>query len=623
MNLREELRDRILIADGAMGTLLYSYGTDQCFEELNVSQAEHIQKIHSAYIEAGANVIQTNTYGGNYLKLERYGLQDHVKEINSAAVRNAKLAADAADKGTHILGTIGGIRSIRPQSIELEEIKRTFREQLYCLLLEGVDGLLLETYYDLEELSTVVDIARQATDLPIIAQVSLQEIGVLQDGTPVANALKQLEELGADGVGINCRQGPFHMLRSLESVPLPKHAFLSSYPNASLPSYAEGSLQYNNNAEYFGECARSFQAQGVRLLGGCCGTTPDHIRAFSEALEGAAPITEKKVETPEPKIEVKSKSLDLPEPLSSIVSRRPSVIVELDPPKKLNTDAFMKGAKVLTEAGADAITLADNSLASPRVSNESLGHLIKQESGARPLVHITCRDRNLIGLQSHLMGLHTLGLHDLLAVTGDPTKVGDFPGATSVYDVSSFELIEMISQLNNGVSMSGKDLGEKTSFSIGAAFNPHVRSVERAVLRMEKKIAAGADYFMSQPVFSQEKLLEVYEHTKHIEKPLYIGLMPLTGSRNAEFLHHEVPGIKLSDEVRERMAKVSDDKEKSAKEGIAITKSLIDAALEMFNGIYLITPFMRYEVTAELTRYANEQAAKRAGGITNVSNIIQ
>ncbi|MEW9502217.1 bifunctional homocysteine S-methyltransferase/methylenetetrahydrofolate reductase [Jeotgalibacillus marinus] len=619
MNFLDALQEKILIADGAMGTLLYSYGTDQCFEELNISQAEHIQRIHTAYINAGADVIQTNTYGGNYHKLERYGLQDQVKEINSAAVRNAKAAAT---EGTHILGTIGGIRGIRPQFIELDEIKRTFREQLYCLLLEGVDGLLFETYYDLAELSTLVQIARKETDLPIVAQVSLQEVGVLQDGTPITEALKRLENVGADVVGINCRQGPFHMLRTLERVPLPKHAFLSSYPNASLPSYSDGALQYNNNADYFGECAKSFQAQGIRLLGGCCGTTPDHIRAFSQALEGAVPIEEKQIIVPKPKIEVRSQSRVIPEPLQSIVLSRPSVVVELDPPKKLNTDAFMRGAKALKDAGADAITLADNSLASPRVSNESLGHLIKQEVGARPLVHITCRDRNLIGLQSHLMGLHTLGLHDILAVTGDPTKVGDFPGATSVYDVSSFELIEMIQQLNRGISMSGKDLGESTSFSIGAAFNPHVRSVERAVVRMEKKIAAGADYFMSQPVFSQEKLLDVYDHTKHIEKPMYIGLMPLTSSRNAEFLHHEVPGIKLSDEVRERMLKVSDDKEKSAQEGILITKALIDAALELFNGIYLITPFMRYETTVELTRYANEQAAKRAGGISNVSNVI-
>ncbi|KIL48260.1 bifunctional homocysteine S-methyltransferase/methylenetetrahydrofolate reductase [Jeotgalibacillus soli] len=619
MKLIDALQERILIADGAMGTLLYSYGTDQCFEELNLSAAEHIQQIHTAYIQAGANVIQTNTYAGNYHKLERYGLEDYVKEINRAGVKNARQAALA---DTFVVGTIGGIRSLNPQTVKLEEIKRSFREQLYCLLLEGVDGILLETYYDLEELSTVVSIARKETDIPIIAQASLQEVGVLQDGTPITEAFKQLEDLGADLVGLNCRLGPYHMLRTLEGVPLPKHAFLSSYPNASLPSYSDGALQYNNNAEYFREVAHSFQTQGVRLLGGCCGTTPDHIRAFSEALKGAVPVLEKDVYIQQPKIEVSSRRIYVPEPLQNIVTKRSSIIVELDPPKKLNIDAFMKGAKALKEAGADAVTLADNSLASPRVSNESLGHLIKAEHDVRPLVHITCRDRNLIGLQSHLMGLHTLGLHDVLAVTGDPTKVGDFPGATSVYDVSSFELIEMIQQLNRGVSMSGKDLGESTSFSIGAAFNPNVRSVERAVLRMEKKIKAGADYFMSQPVFSEEKLLEVYEYVKDINAPLYIGLMPLTNSRNADFLHHEVPGIKLSDQVRERMATVAGDKERSSQEGLAIAKSLIDTALELFNGIYLITPFMRYDLTVELTKYAKQQAAKRAGGVNHVSNII-
>lgn len=335
------------------------------------------------------------------------------------------------------------------------------------------------------------------------------------------------------------------------------------------------------------------------------------MRAFSQALKGLAPITEKRVEKAE-KIVVRSREKDLPEPLTDIVRDRKSVIVELDPPKKLYTDKFIEGAKALGAAGADAVTLADNSLASPRVSNESLGYLIKQQ-GVRPLVHLTCRDRNLIGLQSHLMGLHTLGLHDILAVTGDPTKVGDFPGAASVYDVSSFELIEMIQQLNNGMSMSGKDLGEKASFTIGAAFNPNVRSVERAVQRLEKKITAGADYFMSQPVFSEEKLIQTAEAVKDLGKPVYIGLMPLTSSKNADFLHNEVPGIKLTEQVRDRMAAVSGDREKSYQEGLAITKSLIDTALDLFNGIYLITPFMRYEMTAELTRYANEQAAKRGG----------
>ncbi|TFE01185.1 bifunctional homocysteine S-methyltransferase/methylenetetrahydrofolate reductase [Jeotgalibacillus sp. R-1-5s-1] len=616
MTILDEMKNRILIGDGAMGTLLYSYGTDQCYEELNLSQAEHIQKIHRAYIDAGADIIQTNTYGANYHKLERYGLEEQVREINTAAVRNAK---KAAGKDTFVLGTSGGIRSFRPQSIELNEIKRTFREQLYCLLLEGVDGLLFETYYDLEELSAVLDIARKETDLPLITQISVQEPGVMQNGTSVAEALLRLEQAGADVVGLNCRQGPFHMLKSLEQVPLPERAYLSCYPNASLPSYTDGALQYSNNAAYFREIAPSFREQGVRLLGGCCGTTPEHIRSFSDALSGLEPVSEKIIAQPAEPIIVRDREKELPEPLTDIVNRRKSVIVELDPPKKLSTDSFMEGAKALSEAGADAVTLADNSLASPRVSNESLGYLIKQQ-GVRPLVHLTCRDRNLIGLQSHLMGLHTLGLHDILAVTGDPTKVGDFPGAASVYDVSSFELIEMIAQLNKGMSMSGKDLGEKASFTIGAAFNPNVRSVERAVQRLEKKIDAGADYFMSQPVFSEEKLIETAEAVKDLGKPVYIGLMPLTSSKNADFLHNEVPGIKLTDQVRERMAAVSGDREKSHREGIAITKSLIDTALDLFNGIYLITPFMRYEITAELTRYANEQAAKRAGGNQYVTN---
>jgi homocysteine S-methyltransferase len=231
----------------------------------------------------------------------------------------------------------------------------------------------------------------------------------------------------------------------------------------------------------------------------------------------------------------------------------------------------------------------------------------------RPLIHIACRDRNIIGLQSHLMGLHTLGMHDVLAITGDPARVGDFPGASSVYDVSSFELIQMIKQLNNGLSFSGKDLGQKTAFSIAAAFNPNVRSLEKAVKRLEKKIHFGADYFISQPVFSEEKLLEVYEHTKHLEAPIYIGLMPLLSSKNAEFLHNEVPGIKISDSIRESMAALNDNPELAVREGIEITKSLIDAALDLFNGIYLITPFLRYELTAELAIYARQRASQIRG----------
>lgn len=608
MNFLQRLEKQILIGDGAMGTLLYSFGKDSCFEELNVSHPEQIQSIHKAYIDAGADVIQTNTYAANYLKLQRYGLEDSVKEINSAAVKNAKIAA--ANKA-FVLGTIGGNRGIKPNSITIEEIKRSFREQLYCLLFEEVDGILLETYYDLGELETVLTIARKETKLPIVAQVSLSEIGILQDQTPINEALKRLEAIGADVVGLNCRLGPHHMLKSLEQVELPKQAFLSAFPNASLPAYTDGKFHYEGDAEYFRKAAQEFRDQGVRLLGGCCGTTPEHIKAFASELKNAVPATEKIVKVTSEKVVVEASSIKREFPrLEEEVMQGPSVIVELDPPRKLDTTKFFEGAKALKEAGIDAITLADNSLASVRVSNESLGYLVKSKFGMRPLIHIACRDRNIIGLQSHLMGLHTLGLHDVLAITGDPARVGDFPGASSVYDVSSFELIQMIKQLNEGLSFSGKDLGQKTDFSIAAAFNPNVRTLDKAVRRLEKKIEYGADYFITQPVFSEEKLIEVSEHTKRLKAPIYIGLMPLLSHKNAEFLHNEVPGIKISETIRERMTRFKDDPLKAGREGIEITKSLIDTALDLFNGIYLITPFLRYELTAELAKYTRERAIK-------------
>ncbi|WP_040203813.1 bifunctional homocysteine S-methyltransferase/methylenetetrahydrofolate reductase [Neobacillus jeddahensis] len=609
MSLLEKLQSQILIADGAIGTLLYSFGVDSCSEELNLSQPEQIQNIHRAYIDAGADVIQTHTYAANYLKLQRYGLEDSVKEINSAAVRNAKKAAQS---NAFVLGTIGGNRGIKTSSITIEEIKRSFREQLYCLLLEGVEGIVLETFYDLEELETVLTIARKETKLPIIAQVSLQEPGFLQDRTPVNDALKRLEGLGADIVGLNCRLGPHHMLLALEQIEIPKHSFLSAYPNASLPTYTDGKFHYEGDADYFQKSAQSFRSEGVRLLGGCCGTTPDHIRAFASELKNSIPVTEKVVKLRQKTMIVESPPKREYTPLQDIVKVRPSVIVELDPPRKLDTTKFFEGAKALKEAGIDSITLADNSLATVRISNESLGYLLKSELRMRPLIHIACRDRNIIGLQSHLMGLHTLGMHDVLAITGDPARVGDFPGASSVYDVSSFELIQMIKQLNEGLSFSGKDLGQKTAFSVAAAFNPNVRSLEKAVKRLEKKIQFGADYFITQPVFSEEKLIDVYEQTKHLDAPIYIGLMPLISSKNAEFLHNEVPGIKIADSIREQMANLHDDPLQATRLGIEITKSLIDTALDLFNGIYLITPFLRYELTAELAQYARRRASEKS-----------
>jgi methionine synthase / methylenetetrahydrofolate reductase(NADPH) len=616
-NLLDTLKERILIGDGAMGSLLYSHGVDRCFEELNLTHPDQVLHIHKAYIEAGADIIQTNTYGANYIKLARYGLEDSVKKINKAAVQIAK---KAAGKDTFILGTIGGIHGSRTSIGTKEEIKRSFREQLYCLLLEGIDGLLLETYYDFDELTTVLKIAREETDIPIITNVSMHEAGVLQNGMELADALQQLDDLGADVVGINCRLGPHHMLKSLEFVPLMKRALLSVYPNASYPGYKDGKLFYENKPEYFEKYAINFRKEGVNLIGGCCGTTPEHIQALAKGLTNRTPIQEKIIKKSESKIgvtELKANQLQKPS-LFETVKKRHSIIVELDAPKHLNTAKFFEGAQALKDVGIDAITLADNSLATPRICNASMASLVKQQIGLTPLVHIACRDRNLIGLQSHLMGLHTLGITELLAITGDPTKIGDFPGATSVFDVTSFELIQLIKQFNEGISLSGKSLQQKTSFNVAAAFNPNVRHLDRAVERLVKKVEAGADYFITQPIFSTEKIVEVYEATKHLEAPIYIGIMPLTSSQNAEFLHNEVPGIKLTDQVRARMALSSGNREQSTKEGLEVSKELIDAALDYFHGIYLVTPFMRYDMTVSLTEYINTKVNAAA-----VKEVIQ
>ncbi|MGM7683120.1 bifunctional homocysteine S-methyltransferase/methylenetetrahydrofolate reductase [Cytobacillus sp. Hm23] len=616
MKLLERLKNDILIADGAMGTLLYSYGVDYCFEELNLTQPNRIQQVHEAYIQAGANVIQTNTYGANRVKLARYDLENKVKEINKAAVQIAKRSIGKSDEH-YTLGTIGGIRGVRKSIAELEEIKEAFIEQLDALLEANVDGILLETYYDIEELYTVLQEVRKRTTKPVIAQVSMHEVGVLQDGTPLHEAFSKLEQLGANVIGTNCRLGPYHTIKSLEQVPLPNNAYLSAYPNASLPDLVDGRLIYESDAEYFADAAISMREQGVRLLGGCCGTTPKHIEAMRKALNGLTPIDEKRVKERKP-ISVSKPTVTAEPHLHEMVQSKRTVIVELDSPKHLDTDTFFKGAQALQQAGVDVITLADNSLATPRISNVAVASILKEKYNIRPLVHITCRDRNIIGLQSHIMGIHTLGINQVLAVTGDPTKVGNFPGATSVYDVSSFELIQMIKQFNNGQSISGTSLKLQTNFGVSAAFNPNVRHLEPTVKRLEKKIAFGADSFISQPVFSQEQIIQIHKATKHLQVPIFLGIMPLTNYRNAQFLHHEVPGIKLADDILHRMKSCGDDREICSAEGVKIAQELIDTAMEYFKGIYLITPFLRYDMTVALTNYIRKKDGVRERKIHHV-----
>ncbi|WP_018922211.1 bifunctional homocysteine S-methyltransferase/methylenetetrahydrofolate reductase [Salsuginibacillus kocurii] len=617
MKLNEALKKQVLVGDGAMGTLLHERGYNGCFEALNETEPEAIKQIHQDYIDAGSDVIQSNTYAANRLKLAKYELQHEVWNLNVLGVELAKAQAGSRK---YVLATLGGIRGVSSSAESLEEIKEAIDEQSDALLQAEPDGLLLETYYDLEEAVQTVQQLRQKTDIPLIAQLSLGDIGVLKGGKTLENGLKALKEAGADIVGVNCRMGPYHMLRSFETLPLMENVPYSAFPNASLPDYEDGRFIYQSNPDYFYERAQDLYEQGVNLIGGCCGTRPEHIKAIAEAVRHKVPVTSKQVVPVEVESLLPTNTLERPS-LPERVKEARTVIVELDPPKKpTSVQKFIEGAAALHEAGADAVTMADNSLATPRIDNLAMGSMIQAQTDARPLLHIACRDRNTIGLQSHLLGLHALGMHDILAVTGDPTKVGDFPGATSVYDYASFDLIAMIKEMNEGRSFSGKSLGEKTNFTVAGAFNPNVRSVERAVARLDKKIDAGVDYFMSQPIYSEEKLKEVYEATKHLPVPIFIGIMPLVTPRNAEFLHNEVPGIKLTDEIRERMAACGEDRQKGEEEGLKLAKQLVDAALEYFNGIYLITPFLRYEMTAELTRYIkSKQETPKASGKEQLS----
>ncbi|MBB5180129.1 homocysteine S-methyltransferase [Planomicrobium koreense] len=617
MKLLDALKTRVLTGDGAMGTLLYSYGIEYCNEELNLQRPEIVSKIHQDYIKAGADIIQTNTYGANAHKLARYGLEEQVKDINLAAIDIAKRAA--APGGQYVFGTIGGIRGMRKSDATMQEIIAMVDQQAQHLLSGDPDGLLLETYYDFEELAATVTHLKSMTDTPLIAQVSMHEPGILQNGMSLNDALHQLEALGADIVGVNCRLGPHHTIQAFEEVSLPEKAFLSAYPNASLLDVEDGRIVYESEADYFGRAALLLREEGVRLIGGCCGTTPKHIEEVKKRMRNLAPVTEKKVVARKPIVIREAEALDV-KPLHEKAKTERTIIVELDTPRHLDVSKFIEGSKALNTAGVDAVTMADNSLASPRISNMAMGSILKLQENIRPLAHITCRDRNLIGLQSHLMGLDALGMHDILAVTGDPTKVGDFPGATSVYDVSSLELIQLIKKLNEGISFSGKPLRKKANFSVAAAFNPNVRVVSRAVKRLEQKIDSGADYFISQPVFTKEKIIEIYEETKHLSTPIFLGIMPLTSIRSSEFLHNEVPGIKLSEDALERMRACGDDKDRATAEGIAIAKELIDTAAGLFNGIYLITPFFRYEMSVELIDYIRQLDLQKEGESSHVQN---
>ncbi|UEX90087.1 bifunctional homocysteine S-methyltransferase/methylenetetrahydrofolate reductase [Staphylococcus ratti] len=598
--LLNTLKHNVLVADGAIGTILYSEGLDTCPEAYNLTHPEKVEQIHRSYIQAGADIIQTNTYGANFEKLKAFGLEHKVKAIHEAAV---SIAQRAAGEDTFILGTVGGFRGVKQGDLSLSAIQYHTEIQVDTLIQGGVDGLLFETYYDLEELLTVIRTTRQKYDVPIIAQLTASNTNYLIDGTVINEALEQVIQAGANVVGLNCHHGPHHMKNTFSHIELPEHAYLSCYPNASLLDIENDTFKYSNNASYFGKVAEQLIHEGVRLIGGCCGTTPEHIQHIKSSVKNLKPVSHKKV-IPIHKKHASTEHHDLKLSLKERVQRQPTIIVELDTPKHLDTQRFFKNIEALDKANVDAVTLADNSLATVRISNVAAASLIKQNYSIEPLVHITCRDRNLIGLQSHLLGLSLLGINEILAITGDPSKVGHLPGATNVYDVNSKGLTELALRFNEGINTDGDALKKRTNFNIAGGFDPHVRNIDAAVRKLETKIESGMHYFITQPVFTKEKIIEIYQATQHLNVPIFIGVMPITSYNNALFLHNEVPGIKMTDDILDRFKAVANDKEATYDLSIAICKSLIDTIHEYFNGLYLITPFERVDYSLELAAYS-------------------
>jgi homocysteine S-methyltransferase len=640
-DFRKAIADRVLIGDGAMGTYLYQLGfpVGISYEELNLLNPEAVADVHRRYYKAGARFIETNTFSANREKLSKYGLEREVEAINRAGV---EIARKAVGPDAFVFGAIGSIRAGKRKNVQTSKVKRDLQEQIEALLGAGVDGLILETFYDLEEMMIGLNIARKLTPLPIVCQFATEGSGSTHDGVALEEAFRLVKQAGADVIGFNCRSGPNGILRSMEKVAERADTPFSAFPNAGIPDFVDGRYTYVATPQYFAESAVKFADLGARIIGGCCGTTPDHIAQMAARLSGyapggrqngagrpdAEPSAEHSGAAAEPpgeaakaapvRIVVVSDAKPAasgggegaqPEPsLIELVKRRHTVIVELDPPRDLDITKFMQGAAALKNARVDALTMADNSLAMTRMSNMPLGFLVKDRLGLRPLLHIACRDRNLIGTQSHLMGMHALGIDHVLAVTGDPARFGDLPGSSSVYDLTSFEMIRMIKQLNEGIAFSGKPLKQRANFVVGGAFNPHVKQFDKAIQRLERKVEAGVDYIMTQPVFDPALFEKIYTATRHLGVPVFIGIMPLISENNAVFLHNEVPGIQLSDETMKRMAGLRGEEGRAM--GVRIAKELLDEAMKYFHGIYLMTQMSFYEMSVELTEYIWNRASR-------------
>ena len=605
---RQALKDRIVVADGAMGTALYSKGVfmNRCYDELNLSLPSMVRDVHQEYIRAGAELIETNTFGANRKRLGAFGFAEKLRAINQAGVRIAK---EAARDQAFVAGAVGplGARLEPLGPVSFAEARELFREQVEALAEAGVDAIILETFRGLDELREAVLAVRQAAgrELPLIAQITIEDDGTLQDGTSVEIATRALDQWPVDVIGLNCSSGPRVLLEAVEVMALHTRKPLSAMPNAGLPVTVEGRNLYLCSPEYMAQYARRFLEAGAKVVGGCCGTTAAHIKEIRNEARAFLPGRYTAVvQAPEPGERAKAQPAIPMEKRSELGAKLAAGLfvsfVEILPPRGVDPSKEIAGAALCKAAGIDCINVPDGPRASARLSAQVTCQLIQRDAGIEAVLHFCCRDRNILGIQSELLGAHAAGVRNLICITGDPPRMGIYPDASAVFDVDAIGLIRIASHLNHGLDLGGNAMGSQTALLIGAGANPGSVHIEEELHRLEKKVEAGADYFVTQPVFDLNLLEAFIKRTEQYKLPIIAGIWPLTSFRNAEFMVNELR-VPVPHEYMEQMRGVQDaDSARAA--GVAIAREMLERSQPMTAGVQLSAPFGRYDMAIEVAQ---------------------
>jgi homocysteine S-methyltransferase len=601
---RERLQNEVIVFDGGVGTYLYEKGIfiNTCFDELNLINPDIVSEVHRDYVNAGADVIETNTFGANRFKLAPHGLEGKVHEIN---LKGALLAKRVAGESTLVAGSVGplGVQIEPLGKLSFDEARDVFKEQIKGLLDGGVDMIILETFSLVAELKQAIRAVRELNnDIPLIAQITISDEGKLLSGEPLQNFVIGIAECKVDAIGMNCSVGPKAMLEALEEfktlTPLP----ISVQPNAGLPQNVGGRNIYMTSPEYVAEYSKRFILTGAAIVGGCCGTNPTHIRAIRRAVQALQPAKRMDVRTSELQIIAPETVRVVPQLEKSrlankLVRKEFVTLVELVSPKGVSPAKEIAKARQLFHIGVDAINIPDGPRASARMSALAMATILHGEVGIEPVLHIACRDRNVIGMQSDLLGAWALGVRNLIAITGDPPKLGNYPDATAVFDVDAIGLVNLINRLNHGLDLAGNPIGEPTGFMIGVGVNPGAINLDEELRRLDWKIEAGAEYIVTQPVFDIRILENFMKRIAHVKLPLLSGIWPLISYRNAEFMNNEVPGASVPAEILDRMRKTT-TKEEGFAEGVKIARETYEYVKGEVAGVQLSAPMGRIDGVA-------------------------